>query len=120
MGPFHFFFTLSAAEMRWPSVSTAILHYEQKIDKIVYEPGWEENEENIMIYFNDAKENEEKVKSLPEYKKKYVNHKFYKDHFLLITRIFNNRVKAFINNTLIANEHVEHYSYRIGKKTFLS
>ena len=76
--------------MRWPSVSTAILHYEQKIDKIVYKPGWEENEENIMIYFNDSKENEEKVKSLPEYKKKYVNHKFYKDYFLPITRIFDN------------------------------
>ena len=103
MGPFHFFFTLSAAEMRWPSVTTAILHYEQLVDKIVYKVGWEEDEEQITI----------------TYKKKYAGHKFYKDHFLLITRLFDNRVKAFINNILMANEHVEHYSYRIGKKNFL-
>ena len=34
LGPFHFFFTLSCAEMKWPEVTTAILHYEQQIDKI--------------------------------------------------------------------------------------
>ena len=37
LGPFHFFFTLSAAEMRWPGVTTGILHYEQKIDKVLLE-----------------------------------------------------------------------------------
>ena len=50
LGPFHFFFTLSAAEMRWPEVSTAILHYEQSIDKIVYQQGWELDEKQIIIY----------------------------------------------------------------------
>ena len=39
----------------------------------------------------------------------------YKDEFLLITRIFDNRVKAFISHILMANKDVEHYSYRIGK-----
>ena len=34
LGPFHFFFTLSSAEMKWPEVTTAILHYEMEIDKI--------------------------------------------------------------------------------------
>ena len=118
LGPFHFFFTLSAAEMRWPSVTTAILHYEQLVDKIVYKVGWEEDEEQITIYLMGWKEDKEKIMSLPKYKKKYADHKFYKDHFLLITRLFDNRVKAFINNILMANEHVEHYSYRIGKKIF--
>ena len=42
-------------------------------------------------------------------------HKFYKDHFLLITRLFDNRLKAFIKHILMANENIEHYSYRIGK-----
>ena len=49
LGPFIFFFTLSAAEMRWPEVTTGILHYEQKIDKVLYQPGWEEDEEKIKI-----------------------------------------------------------------------
>ena len=52
LGPFHFFFTLSAVEMRWPEVTTAILHYENYIDKIVYEKNWESSEENIEIYLN--------------------------------------------------------------------
>ena len=40
-------------------------------------------------------------------------HKMYKDHFLLITRLFDNRVKTFISKILMANEDVENYSYRI-------
>ena len=52
LGPFTFFFTLSAAETKWPEVTTAILHYEQLIDKIVYQPGWEEDNEKIKIYLN--------------------------------------------------------------------
>ena len=66
LGPFHFFFTLSAAEMKWPEVTTAILHYEQQIDKIVYEPGWEENEENIKVHFNGWEDGDpKKVKNGP-------------------------------------------------------
>ena len=49
LGPFHFFFTLSAAEMLWPEVTTAILQYENQIDKIIYETGWEDDEEKINI-----------------------------------------------------------------------
>ena len=65
LGPFHFFFTLSAAEMKWPEVTTAILHYEQQIDKIIYKPGWEEDEGQIEIYFIDWEDGDEKkVRSL--------------------------------------------------------
>ena len=39
LGPFTFFFTLSAAEMKWFEVTTAILHVEKEVDKIVYEIG---------------------------------------------------------------------------------
>ena len=115
LGAFHFFFTLSAAEMRWPEVTTAILHYEQQIDKIVYQPGWEESEEKIKIYFMGWDTGEkDKVQTLKYFKENQKDkHKFYKDHFLLITRLFDNRVKAFISNILMANEDVEHYSYRI-------
>ena len=110
LGPFHFFFTLSAAEMRWSEVQTAILHYDKKIEKIVYETGWEEDEEKIKLYLRGNA----KIQSLKDYKAESRDqHKSYKEHFLLITRIFDNRVKAFISNILMANEDVEHYSYRI-------
>ena len=51
LGQFTFFFTLSAAEMRWFEVTTAILHVDKNLDKIVYELGWEENISNIKLHF---------------------------------------------------------------------
>ena len=85
---------------------------------IVYEEGWESDEEKIMIYSNGWEVDKiNKIKNLPDYKENDIKnkHKFYKDHFLLITRLFDNRVKAFINHILMANPSIEHYSYRIGK-----
>ena len=107
LGPFHFFFTLSAAEMKWSDVSTAILHTKGEIEKIVYLKDWEYDDNLIIVVKTNGTET-----PLPEYMKNEAKHKFYKDEFLLITRIFDNRVKAFINHILMANADVEHYSYR--------
>ena len=41
LNPFHFFITLSAAEMNWPEVTIAIMHKLGK--KITYDKGWEED-----------------------------------------------------------------------------
>ena len=87
--------------MRWPEVTLSILHTTGK--KISYDPGWEEDESKIKI--DDT--------PLPEYKESIRNKsQFYKKHFLLITRIFDNKVKAFIK-LLMANGEVDYYSYRI-------
>ena len=103
LGPFTFFFPLSSAEMRWPEVTLSILHTTHPDKKITYEPGWEEDESQIKI--DDM--------PLPEYKETIRNkNQFLKDHFLLITRIFDNKVKAFIK-LLTANGEVDYYSYRI-------
>lgn len=96
--------------MRWPEVTLAIIH--TKVKSISYDPGWEEDENKIIIHID---EEEEEELSLPEYKEKYLNRnksQFFKDHFLLITRIFDNKVKAFIK-LLTANGEVGYYSYRI-------
>ena len=87
---------------------TAILHTKGEIEKIVYLKDWEYDDNLIIVVNTDGTET-----PLPEYMKNVAKHKFYKDEFLLITRIFDNRIKAFINNILMANESVEHYSYRI-------
>ena len=47
LGPFQFFFTLSPAEMHWPEDATSILHTIGK--KLVYEDGWEEDQNKIKI-----------------------------------------------------------------------
>ena len=111
LGPFHFFVTLSAAEMNWPEITTAILHIQGK--KIIYEDGWEEDEDKIKIQTID-KNNEEVILTLSEYKKKEIRNKsdFFKNNFFLITRMFNARVKAFIK-LMTANGNIQHYSYRI-------
>ena len=101
LGPFHFFFTLSSAEMHWPEVTVSILNTMGK--NITYEKGWEEDENMIKI---------DNV-PLPEYKKKIRNKtEFFKKHFMLITRIFDNRVKAFLK-LLTSSGMIEHYTYRI-------
>ena len=111
LGPFHFFFTLSSAEMRWAEVSTAILHSKGGIEKIIYLKNWEYDDNLILVVTRNDKD--ELIETpLPEYMKIHGNSKFYKDEFLLITRIFDNRVKAFISHILMANADVEHYSYR--------
>ena len=47
LGPFHFFLTLSSAEMNWPEVTVNILY--TLGHKITYEKGWEEEDSNIKI-----------------------------------------------------------------------
>ena len=117
-GPFHFFFTLSAAEKKWPEVTSAILHYEEieDLEKVVYEDGWEYDSSKIKFYFKGwqhfkEKENE-KIKTAKSFLPKD-SHKFFKSNYMLITRIFDSRVKSFLSNILCANMDVEHYSYRI-------
>ena len=88
--------------MKWPEVATSILHSIGK--KISYEAGWETDENKIEI---DGI-------PLPKYKEENWRNKSqdYKKNFLLITRIFDNKVKAFIK-LLTSSEEVEHFAYRI-------
>ena len=70
--------------MRWQEVTTAVLQYDNEIDKIVYETGWENDEEKIKLYLRGYTESH----SLKNYKAgKRDKHRSYKEHFLLITRI---------------------------------
>ena len=101
LGTFNFFFTLSSAEKKWPEVKVSILHSIR--EKISYEKGWEEDSTKIKI---DGK-------PLPEYWDGLRNKsQYYKDQFLLITRIFDSRAKAFIQ-LLTASGEVSNYTYRI-------
>ena len=102
LGPFQFFLTLSSAEMHWPEITANILH--TLGHKISYENGWEEDE--TMIKIDDI--------PLPRYKKECIRNKsiFFKKHFFMITRMFDNRVKAFLK-LLLADGKVAYYSYRI-------
>ena len=114
-GPFHIFFTLSCGESRWPEVFIAILvqnynykvRYTQKI--------WDGTFETVEICEKKADEKKDSNwQTLADYKKNNIQNinKFLHKHFVLVSRIFDDRVKNFVNNILL-NHGVAHYAYRV-------
>ena len=124
LGPFHIFFTLSCAEMRWPSVLSEVFRTigNGKI-KIHYDDDWDGSAEKITVTQvnenGDLEEiNGEYTPTLSTYQKWYFEQKkismtdFLKDHFVLITRIFDKRVNDFITEVM-KKKGIINYSYRV-------
>ena len=116
LGPFHLFWTLSCAEMRWPENFTAILQDMEISGKIngplnidfgTDEDLYEKEDNNITVNgiplweFID-KLNLSKAQML-------------KDEWVLMVRTFDARVKSFIKNVLMAQSDVpiHHYTFRV-------
>ena len=103
IGPFHLFFTLSCAETKWPEIMASILRKKGHTISFACNP-WDGKEESILV---DGT-------SLSKFREEYIKDmaSFYRDHFVLITRMFNDRVKGFIKN--VFNKHpIEYYTYRV-------
>ena len=124
LGPFHLFFTLSCAEMRWPSVLAEVFRTigNGKI-KIHYPKNWEGEAEQITIQQVNEHGHLEEIngkweQTLPAYQKWYLEQNkismtdFLKDHFILITRIFDKRVKDFITEVM-KKKGIVNYCYRV-------
>lgn len=101
-GPFHLFFTLSCAERNWPEISAAIFQANQHTVTLSTNP-WDGEAQSILI---DGI-------PLPEFKKTYKMSDFYINHVILITQMFDNRVKAFMKCFLKQGQYIEHYTFRI-------
>ena len=105
LGPFHFFFTLSCADMRYQENFTSLLQEH----KIVYEE--EKGKEKAYIFFNGTKMTVDDFLKLDTSK-----HEFIRKNILTATRNFNQRVKSFIKNIVMSKESemcVEYYNYRV-------
>ena len=126
LGPFHLFYTLSCNEARWPSVLAEVLKVLQK-DKIkVIYPSvkWDGKAESIMVQQLDEQglpmviTDGKTVMNLEEYHKWYLKTKklsmtnFLKDHFILISRIFDKRVKDF-HTEFLKKKGIRCYVYRV-------
>ena len=102
-GPFHFFFTLSCADLRWDENFAAILR--TKGCTISYE--MEEDQDGFprsAIYVKHEKDGKLEVDPLDKYINEQINeslHECIRGNVLLATRYFNHRVKAFINNIIM-------------------
>ena len=113
LGPFHFFFTLSCAENRWQEVKASLLKLK----------GF-----NVSFVFNDGSEEPQiLVEGLPlevftEQNQKVIKD-LYKDKFIEVTRLFDDRLKAF-KKIYLESGDIAHYCYRIefqarGKLNFV-
>ena len=105
LGPFHLFFTLSCAEHKWPEIITALLQAEGNSITFSTSP-WDGQEDSIHVNGIPLKEfcAGLKNKSL-----------LFQENVILITQMFDNRVKAFIKNVFASNKSypIKHYAYRI-------
>ena len=101
-GPFHLFFTLSCAEMRWPEVAASILQSNGCTVTFSSSP-WDGLPSSIQI---DGIPLDEFLEIMP-------NRSFlFQDEVILITQMFDNRVKSFINN-VFKSSAIKYYTFRI-------
>ena len=112
LGPFHVFFTLSCAEMRWAEVYLAVLRY-MGIETLEVKHGrngnWNGTDNDILV---NGMPLWEYVKSRRE-----SNSELLMNYIVLVTRIFDDRVKSFMKHMVMKNDldepNFKYYSYRI-------
>ena len=123
LGPFHLFFTLSCAEMLWSEVFISILRkMGHKISFKKDENGcWSGRDEDILV--NDESPIWDFIDGMNESK-----HDLLKQHTFLVTRHFDERVKAFTKNIIMGpgkKVPIKYYNYRVefqarGKITIIT
>ena len=108
LGPFHIFYTFSCGEMRWPEVYLTLLR--EKNYEISKPENYDGNLENMLV----------QGKPLWEYVNEDMScskHELFRESTFLITIMFDERVKSFIKNILMANADDQvkfrYYSYRV-------
>ena len=116
LGPFHLFFTLSCADMRWSENFAAILNergYEINYEKtFIDEDGYMKTE----IQARKAGQSWKPIKQFIEDDVEESLHELVRGNVLMATRYFEHRVKQFINKIMMGkNNHmyVKHYTYKV-------
>ena len=117
LGPFHIFFTFSCAEMRWPSVIAEVFKV-VKDGKLIVTYELDENEEWDGRWESITIDESGKIWNLPDYMDHYFKKEkigmtdFLRNHFILITRIFDKRARDFLNLVMKA-KGIENYCFRV-------
>ena len=116
-GPFHFFFTLSCADLRWDENFAAILREKNVTMKYMIEDD-DEGNPTTMVYVEYEKNGKSNTKKLREYIEEEIDESFHESirgHVLLATRYFNHRVKAFMKDIVMGGGnpmHVDKFTYK--------
>ena len=116
-GPFHFFFTLSCADLRWDENFAAILRAQEC--KIKYEiEDDRDGYPKTVIYVEHTKGGNVQVDPMEKYIKEHIDeslHECIRGNVLLATRYFNHRVKAFMNDIVMGGGNpmmVDKFTYK--------
>ena len=102
-GPFHFFFTLSCADLRWDENFAAILREKGCSLRYIIETD-DDGYPMTTVYVDFNKDGEMTSKKIRDYLKEEVDeslHESIRGHVLLATRYFNHRVKAFMKDIVM-------------------
>ena len=117
LGPFHFFFTLSCADLRWDENFSCIL---RKLGvSVVYSLEENGSEEVKVKIKNPQNETEFTTKSLDDYIKEDANpsyHELLRTHVATATQIYSQRVKSFIRDIMLDKNNpmcVEYYTTKV-------
>ena len=103
LGPFHGFFTLSCGEKEWPEIYAAILRKMGRKIKYI-DVTWRGTFQEIIVDGIPLdKFIEDNIKNSSD---------FMREHFVLITQMFNSRVLAFLTH-ILKKSGIGHYTYRI-------
>ena len=108
LGPFHIFYTFSCGEIRWPEIYLTLLR--EKGYKVEYPEDYDGNDAELI------------VEGIPLWK--YINevmsqrkHELFDENIFLLTRMFDERVKSFMKEIILANGQNQvkfrYYSYRV-------
>ena len=116
LGPFHLFFTLSCADMRWEENFASILQdkgFEIRYDVI------KDDEDNWDTLVEAKKNGDKQYKPIKEFIKDDVEeslHELIRGNVLSATRYFQHRVTHFINKVAMGKNnpmHVKHFTYKV-------
>merc|ERR1711911_280351 len=114
-GPFHVFFTLSCADLRWPANFASILlerGYSINIEVVT-------NEQGAMAYHYEARSGDGEWKNLDQFIKEDVEesyHELIRGNVLTATRYFDQRVRQFLKTIVLAKSaplKAKYYKYKV-------
>ena len=115
LGPFHLFFTLSCADMRWDATFATILS-EMGYSVLFIKT---EEEDSLPHAYVKVKTSSGDWKTLEEFLKEDVvesRHELIRGNVVMATRYFHHRVKSFIRTIVMSKSNpmnVKNYTYKV-------
>ena len=116
LGPFHLFFTLSCADMRWEENFGAILQDKGWDIKYTLSKDEEENWDTIVEARKSIDDNYKPIKQFIQEDIEETLHELVRDNVMTATRYFQHRVKQFIRTVMMGENNdmnVKYYTYKV-------